>query len=395
MSRIRTGRTVAGEREKHRRDEARRRSAGYFDYGLLFFILFLVAFGLVMLYSTSSYVASVHYGDSAYYLKRQFAFALLGLGIMFIVSRVPYHFWYRFAFAVFAFSLLLNVMVLFMGQSSNGSQRWLAIGPIRFQPSELAKVSVIIFVSYIVSRAPRKMAKFSNVVKVFALMLPMIGLVAYSNLSTGIIVAGIVFILLFVASPKYKDFIAIILLAAAGAAVFLMTFSYRLERVKVWLHPESNPDKAYQTIQGLYAIGSGGLFGKGLGESLQKLSKVPEPQNDMIFSIICEELGLFGAICIILLFVLLIWRLMLIANNTQDLFGSLLVIGIMAHIALQVTLNIAVATNSMPNTGITLPFISYGGSSLLILLGEMGIALSVSRGIHLVDLNSELPRNKS
>ena len=205
--------------------------------------------------------------------------------------------------------------------------------------------------------------------------------VAYNNLSTAIIIVGIAFIMVFISSPKTAPFI----LAFVGVALLAVVFifgTYRQERVQIWLHPE-NYDTGYQTLQGLYAIGSGGLFGKGLGESIQKLGFVPEAQNDMIFSIICEELGLFGAICLILLFILMLWRFMVIANNAKDLYGALLVVGIMAHIAIQVILNIAVVTNSIPNTGITLPFISYGGTSASFLLAEMGLALSVSRGIQL------------
>ena len=189
-------------------------------------------------------------------------------------------------------------------------------------------------------------------------------------------------ILIFVASPKYAQFVGMAIAVFAFGAVFIVLASYRAERIKIWLHPE-NYDKGYQTMQGLYAIGSGGLFGKGLGASMQKLGFVPEAQNDMVFSIICEELGLFGAICLILLFILMLWRFMVIANNAKDLYGALLVVGIMAHIAIQVILNIAVVTNSIPNTGITLPFISYGGTSASFLLAEMGLALSVSRGIQL------------
>ena len=207
-------------------------------------------------------------------------------------------------------------------------------------------------------------------------------MVAINNLSTAIIILGIAVALVFVASPKYLQFFLMGGLGVGFGAAFIMFESYRAERLKIWLHPEDY-DKGYQTLQGLYAIGSGGLFGKGLGESMQKLGFVPEAQNDMIFSIICEELGLFGAICVILLFLLMIWRFMVIANNAPDLYGALIVVGVMAHVAIQVILNIAVVTNTIPNTGITLPFISYGGTSILFLLSEMGLALSVSRGIKL------------
>ena len=193
--------------------------------------------------------------------------------------------------------------------------------------------------------------------------------------------AGICILMMFVASPKYSHFFALAGVVAAAGAVFILTQSYRSARILAWLHPEDYPDDAYQTLQGLYAIGSGGLFGKGLGASIQKMGYVPEAQNDFIFTIICEELGLFGAICVILLFVLLLWRFMVIANNAADLFGSMIVVGVMAHIALQVVLNLAVVTNTIPNTGVTLPFISYGGTSMVILLAEMGLVLSVSRGI--------------
>ena len=224
------------------------------------------------------------------------------------------------------------------------------------------------------------MRTFQGNVKLLATILPIFLVVAYNNLSTAIIIAGIAFVMVFISSPKTAPFLLGVLGLAALALVFVFG-TYRQERLQIWLHPEDF-DKGYQTLQGLYAIGSGGLFGKGLGESIQKLGFVPEAQNDMIFSIICEELGLFGAICVILMYIMLLWRLLLIATNAKDMFGSYLVIGIMIHIALQVILNIAVVTNSMPNTGVTLPFISYGGTSIMFLIAEMGVALSVSKDAH-------------
>jgi cell division protein FtsW len=215
------------------------------------------------------------------------------------------------------------------------------------------------------------------------MLTPVIGVIAYANLSTAIIIMGIAVCMLFVASPKYKPFFLIAGLGAAFVVCFITFAGYRGSRIEAWLHPETAGDAGYQTMQGLYAIGSGKLFGKGLGGSLQKLGNVPESMNDMIFTIICEELGLFGAICVILLYILLLWRMMVIANNARDLFGSLLVTGIMSHIAIQVILNIAVVTNTIPNTGVTLPFISYGGTSVVFLMSEMGLALGVSRGIRL------------
>ena len=191
--------------------------------------------------------------------------------------------------------------------------------------------------------------------------------------------------MLFVASPKYSHYVLMAAAVGVVGVVFISFEAYRMDRIKIWLNPEAY-EKGYQTLQGLYAIGSGGLFGKGLGESMQKLGFIPEAQNDMVFSIICEELGLFGAFCVILLFVMLLWRMMVIANNAPDLFGALLVVGVMGHFAIQVVLNIAVVTNSIPNTGITLPFISYGGTSILFLMSEGGLVLNVSKSIRLRDV---------
>jgi cell division protein FtsW len=215
------------------------------------------------------------------------------------------------------------------------------------------------------------------------------------NMSSAIIIFGIAVLMLFVASPYYKRFFVMggVVIALAAGLVFLITqldnikgFGFRGARVLAWLNPEDySSTEGFQVLQSLYAIGSGGIFGKGIGQSMQKLGFLPEMENDMIFSIICEELGLFGGICVIMLFVLLIWRLMVIASNASDLFGALLVVGVLGHIAIQVILNIAVVTNTIPNTGISLPFISYGGSSIMFLLIEMGLALSVGRGIRLKD----------
>ena len=356
----------------------------YFDYSLLFIIIFLVGFGLVMLYSVSSFEAQSQFGDSAFYLKKQLSAVVLGLIAMFVVSKMDYHIWQKLSLPLYGIAFLLCLAVIFVGQDFNGSKRWLKIGGVSLQPSELAKVGIIIFVAALLCKTAKQMGKLSNIIKVFCFAAPIVLVIAVSNLSTAIIVAGVAFIMVFVVSPKYKPFIGMFVLAAVGVvAVTVVQGSYRATRIMAWLHPEQYPDDAYQTLQGLYAIGSGGLFGKGLGASMQKFGYVPEAQNDMIFTIICEELGLFGAICVIALFVLMIWRFMVIANNAADLYGSLLVVGIMAHISLQVLLNIAVVTNTIPNTGITLPFISYGGTSVAILLTEMGLALSVSRGIRL------------
>ncbi len=369
-----------GQRPRTGKD--RGKQIKYFDYTLLFIIIFLVGFGLVMLYSTSSYNAQLHHGDSAFYLKKQFFASALGFCGMLVVAQIDYHIWMHLSSLCYIAAFSLCTLVIFIGSEINGSTRWLRIGSLSVQPSEIAKMAMIIFLATIINRIPKEIGKFKTVIKIMVIVMPVVAVVATNNLSTAIIILGIAICLIFVASPKYVQFFLMAGFVGAVGVVFIALESYRAERIQIWLHPEEF-EKGYQTLQGLYAIGSGGLFGKGLGESMQKLGFLPEAQNDMIFSIICEELGLFGAICVILLFLLMLWRFMIIANNASDLFGALIVVGIMAHIAIQVILNIAVVTNSIPNTGITLPFISYGGTSVAILLTEMGLALSVSRGIRL------------
>ena len=368
-----------------RQKTQRKRTASYFDYNMLFILIVLIGFGLVMLYSSSSYTATNKFGDSAYYLRAQIKAFVLGLVPMIFFIAVDYRVWKKFGILIYLMSFLLCFAVFIpgLGVERNNSTRWIKIGPIQFQPSEFAKLAIIIFLAMVIDRIPKQMNKTKNLLKVLVMLIPICGVIAYSNLSTAIIVVGIAVCMLFVASPKYKPFFGI----AAGGVAFVVLFislaTYRGGRIEAWLHPETAGDKGYQTMQGLYAIGSGKLFGKGLGASLQKLGNVPESMNDMIFTIICEELGLFGAICVILLYILLLWRMMVIANNARDLFGSLLVTGVMSHIAIQVILNIAVVTNTIPNTGVTLPFISYGGTSVVFLMSEMGLGLGVSRGIRL------------
>ena len=270
--------------------------------------------------------------------------------------------------------------MLVVGKEYNGSKRWLALGPLSFQPAEFAKAAVILLLAHVISRREKKPAGLWFALRIFLLILPVVALVGTNNLSTAVIILGIAACLIFMANPRYLQFVGLGIGAIALAGVFLAMESYRLERIAVWLDPEQY-EKGFQTIQGLYAIGSGGLFGSGLGQSLQKLGFVPEAQNDMIFSIICEETGLFGALLLLTVFALLIFRLYRLSVTARDLEGSLLLAGIMTHIALQVILNVAVVTNSIPNTGITLPFISYGGTSIVFLHGELGVALSVSRQI--------------
>ena len=371
-----------GQREKPRE---KKKKIAYFDYNLLFLIIFLLSFGLVMLYSSSAYISANKYGDDAYYLKRQLRNIGLGAVMMFIMAKIDYRIWKKFGTLAYFGSFVLCILVFMpgIGSSSHGSSRWINLGPVSFQTSEVAKLGIIIFLAALIEKVPRQMGDWKTLAKIFAMTIPLLGIVAYSNLSTAVIIFGIIACMLFVASPKYSHFVILGLLGVAFIVFFILFAGYRGNRVKAWLHPETAGDSGYQTMMGLYAIGSGGLFGKGLGESLQKLGNVPESQNDMIFTIICEELGLFGAVCLILLFVLLIWRMMVIANNSQDLYGSLLVVGVMAQVAIQAILNIAVVTNTIPNTGVILPFVSYGGTSIIFLMAEMGLVLSVSKGIKL------------
>lgn len=348
------------------------------DELLILFVAILTLAGLFFLYSTGTYNGKVKFGDAGYYLKKQLFASVLGMIAFWVMARIDYHRVAAFATVLYLCSIALSTAVLFVGRSYNGSKRWLALGPLSFQPAEFAKAAVILFLSFRISNRKKKTDSLWFMLRTMAALLPIVGLVGTNNLSTAIIILGIGVILIFVAHPRYLPFLGIGAAGIGFVAIFLSMESYRLERLAIWRDPEKY-EKGFQTIQGLYAIGSGGIFGRGMGNSLQKLGFVPEAQNDMIFSIICEETGLFGAILVILLFGGLIWRLMVAAVRAEDLLGELIGAGIMGHIALQVILNIAVVTNTIPNTGITLPFISYGGTSVLFLMGEMGLALSVTR----------------
>ena len=378
---------------------SRKNQESFSDYTLLFIVLFLLAFGLVMLYSTSAYDANLTYNDSTYLFRKQIFSTLAGLVVLFIVSHLPYHLWERFAVIGYGVSVALVLLIIPFGIEANGAKRWLRVFGISLQPAEVAKLAMILFLAYLICKMGRNIRTMKGFLVVLGAAAPISGLiyVITRNLSSAIIIMGIAVVMLFVACPDYKRFIILGLIGIAGVAgiVFLIVKmsesgsvgSFRGERILAWLDPEAYASgKGFQTLQALYAIGSGGILGKGLGQSMQKLGFLPEAQNDMNFSIICEELGLFGAIAVLMMFILLIWRCMIIANNAPDLFGALLVVGVMGHIAIQVILNVAVVTNTIPNTGISLPFISYGGSSVMFLLAEIGIVFSVGRGIRLKDL---------
>ena len=367
----------------------------FYDYSLLFCIIFLTAFGLVMIYSASSYSAQLEYdGNAAYFMLRQGKIAVAGFVFMLIISKMDYHFFARFAVPAYVMSYVLMIAVSIVGTEANGKKRWLPIGPVSFQPTEFVKIALIVMLAAVIAEMGSRINKWKSMGVVLALTAPLAGLVAMNNLSSGIIIMGIAVSMLFVACRvKWPFFLGgaacLGTLAFAGPIgkalnVIGLLQDYQYNRILAWLNPESDPtDKGFQVLQGLYAIGSGGLTGQGLGESIQKLGFLPESQNDMIFAIICEELGLFGAVSIILIFLFMIYRFMLIAWNAPDLLGGLMVVGVMGHIAIQVILNIAVVSNSIPNTGITLPFISYGGTSILFLMAKMGIVLSVSNQIKL------------
>lgn len=396
-----------GKQEKRRTSGgALRRALGksvakgqYFDFDMLLVIVFLMCFGLVMLYSASAYEAQVdvQLQDDMYYFSKQALIGVAGFAVMFLVSRIDYHIYGAYAFEIYLVSMALMTLVRWspLGVTLNGARRWIRLpGNLTLQPAEITKIAVILFISYELCRMGKKAYTLSGIVQVMVLGAIAAGGVLYltDNLSTAIIVMAITCILIFVIHPKTRPFLIIIGVCAAAAAVLIAILAsvaadsdnFRIQRIISWLNPEATADDgSFQVLQGLYAIGSGGFFGKGLGNSTQKLGVIPEAQNDMILVVICEELGLFGAIIIFVLFGLLLYRLMFIAKNAPDLYGSLIASGIFAHIALQVVFNVAVVTGLFPTTGITLPFISYGGTAILFLMAEMGIALGISRRIKL------------
>lgn len=378
-----------------KRRKVRSNTGEYFDYNILIIVALLVIFGLIMIYSTSSYNALNEYNDAYHYLKRQGVAIIGGIIAMIFTIFFPLKYFLKFSELIYVISLVAVVLVLSpLGRSEGGATRWIYIGPISIQSAELVKISIILLLATFICKYNSSLLNKWKIL--FAFMVPSLiaaGMIFFitNNLSSAIIVVGIAFVMLFVASPNYSKFFAVV---GAGLAVVLLAVmiivrmansadgNFRVVRVLAWLDPEAySNDTGYQILQSLYAIGSGGIFGKGLGESMQKLGFIPESQNDMIFSIICEELGLCGAFMLIFLFGLLLWRMMLVAINTRNKAGCLVVVGVIAHIAIQVVLNIAVVTNSIPNTGISLPFISYGGSSVLCLLVEIGLVLNVSRNI--------------
>lgn len=360
-----------------------------YDIVLIMLILLLSIFGLIMIYSTSSYNAARYYDEPKRYFNNQGRFLLAGFAAMLGISMIDYRIYIkpiRWLFGIRPIHLLyilcifLQIYVLVDGYEAGGSSRWIKLpgGIGGFQPSEVTKICIILFVAYLIQRMPGRLNHFSGFFAVGLYVLPLLVMVAKQNLSTAIIMAGILTAMCFVVCRKKWYFFWVFLILIAGGVLFIVTSEYRLQRVIDWSNAETL-DPSGQIMQGLYAIASGGLWGKGLGESSQKLGYIPEVHTDMIFTIICEELGIFGAIMVIAVVLMMLWRLLVIAVNAPDMFGGLIATGVLIHIALQVMMNVAVVTNSIPATGVPFPFISYGGSSLMVLMAEMGIVLSVSK----------------
>ena len=356
------------------------------DLPFLLLILTMVGFGLVMLGSASWAVGLYRRGDAYAYLRPQLLFAAVGLAALWAASRVDYHIYHRLAWPLLGLSLVLLAVVLFMPEY-NGCKRWIVLpGLGTLQPSEIAKFSVVLVFSHIIALNQSRMDQFRVGVLPFAAILGVVAVLMLlePHLSGTLLILAIGAVLMFVGGTGLRWFG----LAGAGALTALSLalvllpdlVPYAADRLSSWLDPFADPlGDGHQTIQSLYAIGSGGATGLGLGNSRQKHLYVPEPQNDFIFSILCEELGFVGAALVLLLFFLLLWRGLVIAVRAPDKFGALLAVGFVVQVCLQAVLNIAVVTNTIPNTGISLPFFSSGGTSLMMLLGEMGIVLSVSR----------------
>lgn len=373
----------------HKNADRDRGRESYFDFSLLFLVIALCAIGIIMVFSSSAYfVLSNKEDDPNFMIRKQGIIVVIGIAVMIIFSLIDYHLLRKRLFGGISIAglLLLLATVLqfvatFFGHAENGSSRWLKFGPASFQPSEFAKFAVIMYISTRISYRPLGLKRFRSFLIESIYVVPIIGLIIIENLSSGIIVALIYGTICFVNSPKILYFLFTALAAFGIMVIKLATGSdYRSNRVAIWRDVENHP-MGQQILQGLYAITSGGLFGTGLGQSAQKYGRVPEAYNDMIFTIICEELGLVGGIAIIMLYLLLVQRLAVVAANASDVLGSMITVGVMSHIGYQVVLNILVVTNTIPSTGVSLPFISYGGSSTVLLMAEVGVVLNISKQI--------------
>ena len=354
------------------------------DFTLLITILLLLSIGLIMLLSASSPSALSESGNSYSYFFRQAIFAVAGLFMMWVISNIDYRFYQKYYKLAYIVAFILLLAVPFIGRTINGAKRWIYVtDTLSFQPSEMAKLLMIIFYAGILVKNRDELNKYGKgFVKHILMVVSIIGLLLIEpHFSASMIIIGIVAIMMIIAGCKFWHFLVSgLVVGVPGIIGLILLESYRLQRVTTFLNPWSDPTgDGWQVIQSLYAIGSGGVFGAGLGESKQKYLYIPEPHNDFIFSILAEELGFIGCAVVIILFAIFIWRGILIAMKSPDMFGSLIAIGITAQVAIQVIINIAVVTSSMPATGMPLPFFSYGGTSLFILLCEMGILLNISK----------------
>ena len=379
---------------KKKKSWAKQVSKGFFNtqggIDMPFFILLVVilVIGLATLYSASHvYAFNYQDGNSYYYIVRQLLFAVAGFVAMFIISLIDYRKWHYFAFPLWIASILLLIAAL-VTPSSTGVHRWIRLpGLGQFQPSEIAKFALVLLFAHLISINYKKMKTFRGLIPFYVILAITCGLVVIEpHLSGTILLAALGMVMIFIGGGHLGWVLGTVGVGVAGVAFFLFSGLYESDRIAVWTNPLGvftsgwdGRSQAWQTVQSLYAIGSGGLLGQGPGNSRQKHLFLPEPQNDFIFSIFCEEMGWVGAVVVVLLFAALVWRGFYIGLNAPDKFGCLLAIGLTAQIGIQVALNIAVVSNLMPNTGISLPFFSYGGTSLMMLLGEMGVVLSVSR----------------
>jgi len=365
-------------------DRRLRNGGASVDKVFLLILLTLLAIGLSMLYSASSAQSEYDtgYEISTRYLQKQAVCAGIGLVTMFFFSRINASFWYRAAWPLYGVSIALLLLVLVAGESVNGARRWINIAGLQFQPSEIAKFTMILLFARLTRSYGADARKFRYGVVGFgaALMGILIPLALEKHLSAIMLIGMVAVVMMFVAGTHPKWLIAGALAAVLFVLVYISFMGYAGDRVTAWLHPEQDPgDTGYQILQSLYAIGSGGLFGLGFGKSKQKYLYLPFQYNDYIFAIICEELGLIGALCIIALFAMLILRGFWIALRSRDRFSTVFAAGLTALIAVQTILNLCVVTNLLPSTGIALPFFSYGGTALAVNLGEMGVLLSISR----------------
>lgn len=362
---------------------------GKMDITFFSFVIILLTVGLVMLFSASYAYSLEYYNNSYKFITRQAAFGAFGVVVMLVMSRIDYHFWKKFAWAFYIITVLMLVILLIFPPMVSGMdvKRWIVIGPINFQPSEVAKFAIILLFSALISSNYKQMKDFKFIVFLGAILAFTCGLIVLEpHLSATVLVLAIGVVLMVVGGLSMKYILAGFGVVGVAGIVFVLSgaISYVSDRLNYWIDPWSDAQgKGFQTIQSLLAIGSGGILGRGIGQSRQKYLYLPEPHNDFIFSIVCEELGLIGASVIIILFCLLVWRGFTIAMHSKDKFGSLMALGLTFQVGLQAMLNIWVVTNTIPNTGISLPFFSYGGTSLVILLAEMGIILSVSRGANI------------